>query len=64
MIGRRPFGVFLRIDGLPEAMGLAEITAMPKGASLPVLGAHVTGTVLWHAHHNHQVKITLTEWTE
>jgi ribosomal protein S1 len=31
VIGRQPFGVFIRIDGVPEAMGLAEITAMPHG---------------------------------
>ncbi|MFD5409308.1 S1 domain-containing protein [Streptomyces nojiriensis] len=31
VIGRRPFGVFLRIDGVPDAVGLAEITAMPHG---------------------------------
>ncbi|MFF3085280.1 hypothetical protein ACFVRB_09550 [Streptomyces nojiriensis] len=62
VIGRRPFGVFLRIDGVPDAVGLAEITAMPHGAELPHLGARVTGEVLWPAEHNHQVKIRLTEW--
>ena len=58
------FGVFLRLDGLPEAMALAEITAIPKDASLPALGARITGTVISHAHHNHQVRIKLTEWAE
>jgi hypothetical protein len=64
VIGRQPFGVFVQIDGLPEAMALAEITAMPRDARLPVLGARVTGRVIWHADHNHQVKIRLTEWGE
>jgi ribosomal protein S1 len=62
VIGRQPFGVFLRIDGAPDAVGLAEITAMPHGAELPQIGAHVSGEVLWHAEHNHQVKVTLSEW--
>lgn len=62
VIGRQPFGVFIRIDGLPEAVALAEITAMPGNAHLPTLGTHVSGHVIWHADHNHQVKIKLTEW--
>ncbi|MFB7669171.1 hypothetical protein ACFC1R_35545 [Kitasatospora sp. NPDC056138] len=62
VIGRQPFGVFLRIDGLPGAMGLAEITAMPREAALPAPGTMVTGEVVWHAEHNHQVGIGLSEW--
>jgi hypothetical protein len=62
VVGRHPFGVFLRIDGSPDAIGLAEITAMPHEADLPLVGEHVTGKVLWHAEHEHQVKITLVEW--
>ncbi|WP_268982681.1 hypothetical protein [Streptomyces sp. HF10] len=42
-------------------MALAEITAMPRGMELPSLGAHVVGTVIDHAHHNHQVKIRSPE---
>lgn len=38
VVGRQPFGVFLRIVGVPDAIGLAEITAMPHGAQLPQLG--------------------------
>lgn len=34
VIGRQRFGVFLRIDGAPDAVGLAEITAMPRGVEL------------------------------
>ncbi|MEV7013568.1 hypothetical protein [Streptosporangium sp. NPDC051022] len=60
VIGRQPFGVFLRIDGTPDAIGLAEITAMPPDFDLPCLGALVTGEVIWHTEHNHQVRIRLT----
>jgi ribosomal protein S1 len=60
--GRQPFGVFLTIDGVPDATGLAEITTMPREAVLPQVGARVRGKVLWHAGHNHQVKIKLDEW--
>ncbi|WP_200826101.1 S1 domain-containing protein [Kibdelosporangium aridum] len=60
VIARQPFGVFIRIDGTPDAVGLAEITAMPQGAELPAVAAQVTGEVIWHAEHNHQVKIRLT----
>ncbi|MFF4843699.1 S1 domain-containing protein [Streptomyces collinus] len=62
VIGRRPFGVFIRIDGVPNAIALAEITAMPLGMDLPALGAFVSGEVIWHVAHNHQVKIRLDEW--
>ncbi|MFD8720593.1 hypothetical protein ACFV2H_22020 [Streptomyces sp. NPDC059629] len=29
VVGRQPFGVFFLFDGVPNAVGLAEITAMP-----------------------------------
>ncbi|WP_327744558.1 hypothetical protein OHO28_28115 [Streptomyces europaeiscabiei] len=62
VIGRQPFGVFLLLDGVPNAVGLAEITAMPHHMELPVVGAAVAGEVIWHADHNRQVKIRLDEW--
>lgn len=62
VIGRQRFGVFIRIDGVPEAVGLAEIGSMPHDMELPVVGAEVAGTVICHADHNHQVKIKLDEW--
>jgi len=62
VIGRQRFGVFIRIDGVPDAMGLAEIGSMPHDMELPVMGAEVAGTVIWHADHNHQVKIKLDQW--
>ncbi|MFF4804003.1 hypothetical protein ACFY1U_37445 [Streptomyces sp. NPDC001351] len=61
VIGRQPFGVFIRIDGVPAAVALAEITAMPLGMELPAIGASVEGEVFWHAH-NHQVRVRLDEW--
>lgn len=62
VIGRRPFGVFISINDFQDAIGLAEITAMPRDATLPLVGAVVTGEVIWHAEHNCQVKIRLAEW--
>ncbi|MFD5629350.1 hypothetical protein [Streptomyces sp. NPDC127072] len=61
VIGRLPFGVFIRLDGFPDAVALAEITAMPYGLELPALGARVDGQVFWHAD-NHQVRVRLDEW--
>ncbi len=61
VIGRQPFGVFLLFDGVPNAVGLAEIAGMPCGVELPALGAVVVGEVVWHAGHNCQVRIKLDE---
>jgi hypothetical protein len=62
VIGRQPFGVFLLLDDVPNAVGLAEITAMPHHMDLPAMGATAAGEVIWHADHNRQVKIRLDEW--
>jgi ribosomal protein S1 len=62
VVGRQPFGVFLLIDGVPNGLGLAEITAMPLKMELPVVGTTVAGVVLWHAERNFQVKTKLDEW--
>jgi ribosomal protein S1 len=62
VVGRQRFGVFLLMEDAPDAMALAEITAMPLGMDLPAIGALVRGQVLWHAEHNHQVKVRLDEW--
>ncbi|MEU9864186.1 hypothetical protein AB0D99_25255 [Streptomyces sp. NPDC047971] len=64
VVGCRPFGVFLRIDGVPDAVGLADIGSMPAGACLPALGDRVSGQVVWHTDHNHQVRIRLNEWID
>ncbi|MEV5546788.1 hypothetical protein AB0L35_11785 [Streptomyces sp. NPDC052309] len=59
---RRPFGVFIRIDHVPHAVGMADIGSMPAGASLPAPGERVSGEVVWHTGHNHQVRIRLSTW--
>ncbi|MEV0240090.1 hypothetical protein AB0I06_09205 [Streptomyces sp. NPDC050674] len=62
VIGRRPFGVFIRMDGVPDAIALAEITRMPLGMDLPALEASTSGEVYWHDDRNHQVRVRLDEW--
>ncbi|BFV57652.1 hypothetical protein KCMC57_up27560 [Kitasatospora sp. CMC57] len=63
VIGRQRFGVFLSINGYPDAIGLAEITAMPRNADLPRVGEQVSGEVISHADHNCQVKVKLADWS-
>ncbi|WP_406355433.1 hypothetical protein OHB56_23120 [Streptomyces sp. NBC_01635] len=60
----QPFGVFIRIDDVPNALGLADIGSMPPGASLPALGAQVSGKVVWHTDYNYEVRIRLSEWID
>ncbi|MFE7767260.1 S1 RNA-binding domain-containing protein [Streptomyces sp. NPDC057438] len=64
VIGRQPFGAFVAVDGHPEAMGLARIDRMPRCHELPLVGQCVSGEVVWHAEHQHQVGIELREWAE
>ncbi len=61
VIARQRFGLFIRIDGVPDSLGLVEITAMPRDLALPDLGTPVTGEVIGHAEHNHQVRLRLLE---
>ena len=61
VIGRQPFGVFVQIAGVRDAVGLAEITTMPRGVALPPLGIAVRGRVTSYAAHNHQVKLRLSD---
>lgn len=49
VIGRHPFGIFIRIDGVPDAVALVEVAAMPHGMDLPALATSVRGEVFWHA---------------
>ncbi|WP_181512537.1 MULTISPECIES: hypothetical protein [unclassified Streptomyces] len=62
VIGRQRFGVFIRIEGHANAVGLAEIGGMPHHMELPQPGVEVGGLVVDHADHNHQIKIRLDEW--
>lgn len=59
VVARQPFGVFIRVDGVPNAMALAEITAMPEGMGPPALGVRIRGEVIDHVEHNHQVRVRL-----
>ncbi|WP_405914912.1 hypothetical protein [Streptomyces sp. NBC_00728] len=59
VIGRQPFGVFIRVDGVPGAVALAGILAIPEVMGLPVLGAYVRGEVIAYTEHNHQVRVQL-----
>jgi hypothetical protein len=43
VIGRQPFGVFVEIDGVPDAVGLAEIFGSPPGTVPPPLIANPSG---------------------
>ncbi|GAA1633245.1 hypothetical protein GCM10009733_032740 [Nonomuraea maheshkhaliensis] len=62
VIGRQPFGIFVRMHGVPDAVGLAEVVGMPRDFELPQLGAQVEGHVADHVERNHQVRITLDGW--
>jgi hypothetical protein len=49
----------VRLAGVSDAIGLAEIIGMPADYELPELGAVVDGKVIGHAEHNHQVRIAM-----
>lgn len=57
VIARMPFGVFLDLDGHPDALGFVEITGFPAGRELPAVGSAIEGVVVDHAAHNHQVRL-------
>lgn len=59
VIGRQPFGAFVRVDSVPDAMALIEITTLLQGMELPALGARIVGEVIGHAEHNHQVRLRI-----
>ncbi|MGW0435920.1 hypothetical protein ACWDV4_25675 [Micromonospora sp. NPDC003197] len=54
---RQPFGVFIGIEGVPDSLGLTEITTVSRDIILPDVGTSIIGEVIWHAEHNHQVKL-------
>ncbi|MGW3858393.1 hypothetical protein [Micromonospora arida] len=57
VVAARPFGVFVEIDGQPDALGLVEITTLPRGSELPVVGIYLNLIVVAHAVHNWQVRL-------
>lgn len=61
VIAAMPFGVFVEIDGQPDALGLVEITTLPRGSELPAIGAYLDLVVVDHAAHNWQVRLRPAE---
>jgi hypothetical protein len=57
VLARMPFGVFVEIHGHPDALGLMEITTLPRGSELPAVGAQFDATVVDHAAHNWQLRL-------
>jgi ribosomal protein S1 len=57
VIARMPFGIFVEIDGHPDALGLMETPNFPRGAELPTIGATVDGVVVDHVAHNWQLRL-------
>ncbi|MEU0940965.1 hypothetical protein [Embleya sp. NPDC005971] len=60
VIARQPFGVFIQIDAVPEALGLIETIGKPCDEA-PAPGTRVSGRVIHHAEHNHQVRVWLIQ---
>ncbi|WP_229791976.1 hypothetical protein [Micromonospora fulviviridis] len=61
MLAVMRFGVFVEIDGQPDALGLMEITPLPRGSELPAIGVYLDGVVVGHAAHNWQVRLRPAE---
>ncbi len=61
VLAARPFGVFVEIDGQPDALGLVEITTVPRGSELPAVGICFDAVVVSHAAHNWQVRLRPAE---
>ncbi|WP_233607727.1 MULTISPECIES: hypothetical protein [Micromonospora] len=61
VLAAMPFGVFVEIDGQPDALGLLEITALPRGSELPTAGDYFDAVVVDHAAHNWQVRLRPAE---
>lgn len=59
VVARQPFGVFIRIDSVPDALGLIELPNLPEGER-PACGTRLRGRVLDHTPRNHQVRVRFT----
>jgi hypothetical protein len=57
VIAREQFGVFMDIDGHPDALGLMEITAPGLDGVLPAIGSSVEAVVVDHRAHNCQLRL-------
>ncbi|MGR7001746.1 hypothetical protein ACU686_33120 [Yinghuangia aomiensis] len=51
--------MFIRIDSVPDALGLVELPGLPDGVP-PACGTRLRGTVLDHTPRNHQVRVRCT----
>ncbi|MFE0590231.1 hypothetical protein [Micromonospora echinospora] len=56
VLAAMPFGVFVEIDGQPDALGLVEITTLPQDSELPAVGVYLNVVVADHAAYNWQVR--------
>ncbi|MET8043424.1 hypothetical protein ABZU25_21485 [Micromonospora sp. NPDC005215] len=61
VLAAMPFGVFVEIDGQPDALGLLEITAIARGGELPTVGGYFDAVVADHTAHNWQVRLRPAE---
>ena len=52
-----PFGVFVEIDGQPDALGLVEVTMLPPASELPAIGVYLDLGLVNHADHNWQIRL-------
>ncbi|WP_130797034.1 hypothetical protein [Streptomyces otsuchiensis] len=59
-----PFGAFVSVEAGPEALFLAKVSRMPRGARLPLLGDAVEGEVVHHDGDLQQIHLVLAEWKE
>ncbi|PZT74757.1 MULTISPECIES: hypothetical protein [unclassified Streptomyces] len=61
---RRPFGVFIELDGSPEVIGFLDIASYNPGppvAGLPEVGAGVSGEVAYHDERKRQIRVRVGE---
>ena len=57
VLAAMPFGIFVEIEGQPDALGLLETTALSRGGELPALGVCFEAVVADHTVHNWQVRL-------
>ncbi|WP_406068548.1 hypothetical protein [Micromonospora sp. NBC_01638] len=57
MLATMPFGVFVDMEGQPDALALMEITTLPRGSELPAVGFWLDAVVVDHIAYNWQVRL-------
>ncbi|MEV8043990.1 hypothetical protein ACF06D_18380 [Streptomyces griseoluteus] len=61
---RRPFGVFIELDGSPEVIGFLDIASYnpdPPVLDLPEVGASVSAEVAFHDEQKRQIRVRVGE---